>query len=93
MRASRALLLRLYHDPAFDFGKACIEYLDRGAPGDRSKVMGAGIASLQSGWMEVESETGIKFIPYHRIRRISYQGSVMWEKNEGPKKAPGHICH
>ncbi len=80
MRTSRALLLRLYHDPGFDFRKACIEYVDRGAPGDRSSVWGERIASLQPGWMEIESEMIIKFIPYHRIRRISYDGTVMWEK-------------
>ena len=86
MRTSRALLLRLRHDPGFDFSQACIEYLDRGAPGNRSRAMGADISGLQSGWMEIESETGMKYIPYHRIRRISYEGSVMWEKIEELQK-------
>jgi uncharacterized protein (UPF0248 family) len=31
--------------------------------------------------MEIESEAGTTFIPYHRIRRICYDGNVMWKKD------------
>lgn len=80
MRTSHALLLRLFHDPQFDISRASVEYVDRGAPGDRSTVRGDQIISLESGWMEIESEMKTKFIPFHRIRRIAYDGKTMWEK-------------
>jgi uncharacterized protein len=80
MRKSRALLLRLLHDPGFDFARACVEYVDRGSPGDTSLVTGDKIIRLEQGWMEIAVEEKIKFIPFHRIRRITYDGSLIWEK-------------
>lgn len=81
MRTSHVLMLRFYHDPQYDFGKVSIEYVNRGAPGDRSSVTGDCIMSLEQGGMEIESEMKTKFIPYHRIRRIAYDGKTMWEKS------------
>jgi uncharacterized protein len=80
MRTSHSLLLRLYHDPQYEFGRVTVEYVDRGAPGDRSSTTGECIINLEQGGMEVESEMKTKFIPYHRIRRISYDGKALWEK-------------
>ena len=79
MRTSHALLLRLRHDPRFDFCKADVEFVDRGAPGDRSSVRGDKIVRLEQGWMEIESDMKTKLIPLHRIRRITYDGTIMWE--------------
>jgi len=79
MRTSHAILLRLRHDPQYDFSKAIVEYVNRGAPGDRSTVRGDRILKLEQGWMEIESEKGSTFIPYHRIRRIDYDSETMWE--------------
>ncbi len=80
MRTSHAILLRLYHDPQYDFSKASVEYVNRGAPNDRSTVTGDRILSLEQGGMEIESVLGSVFIPYHRIRRIAYDSKIMWEK-------------
>lgn len=80
MRTSHALLLRLYHDPQYDFCRVSVEYVNRGAPGDRSVVQGDRILKLEQGGMEIESVLGAVFIPYHRIRRITYDGEIMWEK-------------
>jgi hypothetical protein len=80
MRTSHALLLRLFHDSQFDISRASVEYMDRGAPGDLSIVRGGQIISLEPGWMEIESEMKTKFIPFHRIRRIAYDGNTMWER-------------
>jgi uncharacterized protein len=80
MRTSHVLLLRYYHDPQYEFSKVAVEYVDRGSPGDRSAVTGDCIKSLEQGGMEIESEMKTKFIPYHRIRRISYDDKTMWEK-------------
>ncbi len=80
MRTSHAILLRLRHDPQFEFDRASIEYVDRGAPGDRSVVQGDRILNLEQGGMEIESDNKTKFIPFHRIRRIAYDGKILWEK-------------
>jgi len=85
MRTSHALLLRLRHDPHFNFNKTEVEFVDRGAPGDRSTVRGDKIILLEQGWMEIEWENRPKFIPFHRIRRITYEGTIMWEKSDEPK--------
>ena len=88
MRTSHALLLRLRHDPQFDFDKAEVEFVDRGAPDDRSAVRGDKIIRLEQGWMEIEWENRPKFIPFHRIRRITYDRDL-WEKTLIP--SPGWI--
>ncbi len=80
MRTSHLILLRLYHDPRYEFGKVVVKYADRGAPGDISSVGGNCILELEQGGMEIKSDMKAKFIPYHRIRSISYDGKAMWEK-------------
>jgi len=84
MRTSHALLLRLYHDPQYDFGKVSVDYINRGAPGDRSTDSGEQIHRLEAGGMEIESAAGKTHIPYHRILLILYEGLPVWEK--GTKK-------
>jgi len=59
--------------------KAVVYYTDRGAPGDISVAGGEFIRTLDSSWFEVETEKGIKIIPYHRIRKITYGGLPLWE--------------
>ncbi len=85
MLTSRAHLLRLRHDPAFDFSLAEVEYVDRGSPGDLSRISGDKIIKLEQGWMQIAAVDGVKFIPFHRIRRIIYRGSVVWEKRDKPE--------
>jgi len=80
MRTSHALLLRFRHDPAFDFVHVSVEYLDRGAPDDRSSVDGERIACLDRDYFVVASGTGETPIPYHRILRILYKGFPVWER-------------
>jgi uncharacterized protein len=85
MRKSHALLLRLLHDPGYDFSRASVEYIDRGSPGDTSLVFGEKILRLEQGWMEIMAGDKVKFIPFHRILRISYNGCVLWEKSNKPE--------
>ncbi|MDD1706897.1 MAG: DUF504 domain-containing protein [Methanoregulaceae archaeon] len=80
MRRSREILLRLYHDPRYRFDSVVVCYTDRGAPGDESCAGGERISVLGSQFMEIESPTGISPIPYHRITRILYEGTPLWEK-------------
>ncbi len=84
MRTSHALLLRLWHDPAFTINKATVEYVDRGAPDDRSTVYGEDITNLDRHYFEVISAERTKPIPYHRIRKITYAGIIIWEKPADP---------
>ena len=80
MRTSHAILLRLYHDPNYDFSKVGVDYIDRGAPGDRSTVYGNKIMQVGSGGMEIRSGFEAKHIPFHRILKISYDGISLWDR-------------
>ncbi|NTU99724.1 MAG: DUF504 domain-containing protein [Methanoregulaceae archaeon] len=86
MRKSREILLRFYHDPAFRFERVEVWYADRGAPGDESCIGGSRIRAVDSRYMEIESPRGLTPIPYHRIKKILYEGIVVWQhgRKEGP---------
>jgi len=83
MLTSHALLLKYRHDHRFAFSDVGVWYVDRGARGDRSWAFGEDIPVLESQYFEVVSGTGSKRIPYHRIRRITYAGTVIWERGYG----------
>jgi uncharacterized protein (UPF0248 family) len=83
MRTSHRLLLRLYHDPAYDFRRVTVWYVSRGAPGDRATVEGEQILHLDRDYLETATEGRITAIPYHRILRILYDGRVVWDRDIG----------
>ena len=83
MRRSREILLMLYHDPRYHFDRVVVCYTDRGAPGDESCAGGGRIRVLGSQFMEIESLAGTSPIPYHRITRILYDGTLFWGKGSG----------
>lgn len=80
MLTSHELLLKFRHDTRYVFSEVRVEYIDRGAAGDRSTVSGADIRSLESYYFEIASEQGVKYIPYHRIRKLKYCDNVIWER-------------
>ncbi|MCU0629371.1 MAG: DUF504 domain-containing protein [Methanoregulaceae archaeon] len=80
MLKSHELLLKIRFDPRYEFHKVQVWFVDRGAPGDRSLVAGDEIATLESYYLEIRSKSGMKCIPYHRIRKILYAGDVIWER-------------
>ncbi len=80
MLTSHQHLLKFWHDPRFAFSEVSVEYVDRGAPGDRSTVSGKDIRVLDAYYFEITSREGTKYIPYHRIRRIMYGTSIIWER-------------
>lgn len=82
MRTSHRIILRLFHDPAYDFAAVSVVFIDRGAPGDRSEVSGREITAIEGAHMIVETDRGEKYIPFHRVLRILYQGEVVWEREE-----------
>ena len=83
MLRSRELLLRYYHDTAFDFTKVRVCYVNRGAPGDMTCIGGERIQALDPFYMEIESGDRPTPIPYHRIITIRYAGEITWEA--GPR--------
>jgi len=88
MRTSHRLLLRLYHDARFSFEEVWVEYINRGAPGDRASTSGREISQLDRDYMVIESPRGQSFIPYHRITAIRYQGRLLWDRETGEHKLP-----
>lgn len=80
MLTSHGLILKYRHDARFNFGDVTIWYVDRGAQGDLSKTGGSDIRALESHYFEIESATGVKRIPYHRIRKIAYEAEIVWER-------------
>jgi len=81
MRTSHALLLRLYHDPQYQFDDVTVSYINRGAPGDLSRVRGTEIRHLDPDYMELASPVGTTPVPYHRICEIRYQEKVLWKRS------------
>ncbi len=77
---SHELLLKYRHDARCTFSKVLVWYVDRGASGDRSCVEGNDILVLSGYYFEIASACGTKYIPYHRIRKIVYDGTTTWER-------------
>ena len=88
MLKSHELLLKFRHDARFDFAKLRVCYVDRGAPHDCSCADGREIPALEAYYFEVASATGVKYIPYHRIRLILYAGVTVWERPEQLRPEP-----
>jgi uncharacterized protein (UPF0248 family) len=88
MLKSHELLLKFRHDARFEFAKVRVCFVDRGAPHDCSCAEGNTIPVPEAYYLEVESSTGVKYIPYHRIRLILYAGITIRERR---KPAPAGI--
>ncbi len=54
-----------------------IWYLHRGAPGDMRMISGEEVKKIGRGALETEGAT----IPYHRIRRIIFNGEVVFDRD------------
>jgi len=80
MLTSHELLLKFWHDPRYVFSEVQVEYVDRGAPGDRSTVRGRDIRILDAYYFEIATDQHVKYIPYHRIRKLRYEGTTLWER-------------
>jgi len=80
MLTSHELLLKFWYDPRYDFSEVQVEYVDRGAPGDRLTISGRDIRILDAYYFEIATDQGVKYIPYHRIRKLTYEGTTLWER-------------
>jgi uncharacterized protein (UPF0248 family) len=59
-----------------DFSKLEIWYLHRGAKNDTKIISGTEILKLGKSFFETSEAT----IPYHRIKKIFYNGKLVWER-------------
>ncbi|MEW6069292.1 MAG: RNA repair domain-containing protein [Candidatus Thermoplasmatota archaeon] len=59
-----------------DFSKVEIWYLHRGAKNDTKIISGSEILQLGKSFFELSEAS----IPYHRIRKIFYDGELVWER-------------
>jgi hypothetical protein len=73
----REVLSQLKWGPAGGLERAEVTYLHRGAPGDEMTVIGSEITELERSFF-CTSESKI---PYHRIRRILLDGSVLYDSS------------
>jgi uncharacterized protein (UPF0248 family) len=61
-----------------DFSKVEIWYLHRGAHNDTKILSGKEITTITSWNLETKTST----IPYHRIFRITYDGTTVYERKK-----------
>lgn len=71
----RDILNMLKWRDEFGLAKAEISYVHRGAPNDLRAINGEDIVELEKSFFL----TGDAKIPYHRIRKIVYRGSVLYD--------------
>jgi len=67
------LLNRLKWDSKYDFNRVRVWYEDR-AGGEMACLKGEEIVSIGEKFLE----TSRGYIPVHRIRKIEYEGEVLW---------------
>ncbi|MDF1557854.1 MAG: RNA repair domain-containing protein [ANME-2 cluster archaeon] len=61
----------------FDLAQCKIHYIHRGAPGDTMTIQGSQIRTIGRSFFETLQGTSI---PYHRIFKIEFEGSIIYEK-------------
>jgi uncharacterized protein (UPF0248 family) len=72
----RELLNKMKWHAKYQFDNVQIWYVSRGCPGDTDSVRGADIIDLKPTVFQTEEKT----IPYHRILRIEYAGTTVFER-------------
>ncbi len=73
----REVLNKLKWTEGESLEEATIWYIHRGVPGDQMSVSGSRIKALDKSFFETDEA----MIPYHRIVRIDYRGSVIFERS------------
>jgi uncharacterized protein (UPF0248 family) len=80
MRKSHQILLKFRFDQRYVFDLVRVCYVNRGVPGDHSWVEGNRILTLGPYFMKIATGMGFTCIPYHQIRQIRYNNTVVWER-------------
>ncbi len=65
----------------YDLSKCTIYYINRGSPNDVGIVEGGQIIEIGKGFLILEGIPYERYIPYHRIVRIEYGDTVIFEKH------------
>jgi uncharacterized protein (UPF0248 family) len=60
----------------YDLCKCKIYYINRGSPGDMTNVEGDKIIEISRGFLTLKNIPYEKYIPYHRIIKIEYEGKI-----------------
>ncbi|MBN1389927.1 MAG: DUF504 domain-containing protein [Candidatus Thermoplasmatota archaeon] len=61
-----------------DLARTSVEYVDRGAPAERSVLSGASISHIGRSFLEIDDD---KMIPFHRLTRIFFGDECIWERS------------
>lgn len=79
MRTPREILLEMWWREDRDFKKVDIHYVHRGVPGDMKVINGKDVRKLNKYYFEAFTTL---CIPYHRIRKIVYDGEVIFDRKK-----------
>ena len=75
---AKDVLARLrWKDHVEDWSTVLITIRHHGAPDDEKQVSGSRVTGLGTSFFEVDAETSI---PYHRIQRIEWDGTVVYQR-------------
>ncbi len=70
------LLNKLKWHSEYDFNKVVIWYVSRGMPDGIDSVKGEDVIKMDKYYIETKKA----FIPYHRIKKIEYEGKVLFRR-------------
>ncbi|MCA1915975.1 DUF504 domain-containing protein [Methanospirillum hungatei] len=85
MRTTHRILLRIWYDPACDFSKVVIGYLNRGVGSTCSTIHGSEITRLENRYIVLKRQFAYEeevYIPYHRIWWITYDTRMIWSRTQ-----------
>lgn len=77
---AKKVLNDLKWNPSKSLEGVTVEYLHRGAPGDRLAVGAIDILRLEKSFFVIERRGIETMIPYHRILEIRRGNDVIWKK-------------
>jgi len=64
----------------YDFSKIEIYFINRGSPNDIAIINGSKILAIERGFIKLHSLPFETYIPYHRVRLITYNGEKVFER-------------
>jgi len=79
----RDILNRLKWKGDIDFNEIEIWYIDRGAPNNSSVICGKEIEKIGRSFIYTKGKT----IPFHRVIRVVYQDSIIFDRFEKESKS------
>ena len=80
--SARDILNKLKWHEDYDIANAEITYLHRGAPGDIMVIRGYDIIDIGKSFFTRYVDGYETSIPYHRVRRIEYEGEVLFSRKQ-----------